>query len=115
MSDEELIDALAKAIATSIFDGVLPSPAIVVDYRTEAVSALAVIAPELEALRAENARLRAHISEMHSVIEWMVALIDGGEEMPKPGDEIHEALSLCVVNTKEFSARAEMGESDETQ
>ena len=64
MSDEELIDALAKAIATSIFDGVLPSPANVVDYRTEAVAALAVIAPELEALRAENARLKAEMEEL---------------------------------------------------
>ena len=43
-----------------------------------------------------------HIKELRGVIQWMVALIDGGEQMPKPGDPIHEAMELCVINTKDY-------------
>jgi len=44
--------------------------------------------------------LRAHILEMRDTMRWMVALIDGREQMPHPGDDIYEAMNLCIINTK---------------
>lgn len=48
---------------------------------------------------------RAHILEMRDVMRWMVALIDGREQMPHPGDDIHEAMQLCIANTADIAAK----------
>lgn len=46
----------------------------------------------------------AHITEMRDIIKWMLALIDGKEQMPKPGDEIYEAMALALENTKDIAS-----------
>lgn len=50
-----------------------------------------------------NEELIAHVNEMRATMAWMLALIDGGEQMPKPDDEISEAMRLCLTNTQSLT------------
>lgn len=47
-----------------------------------------------------NARLIAAAPELLSAGEWMLALIDGKEQMPKPGDEVAEALRAAIAKAR---------------
>jgi hypothetical protein len=40
---------------------------------------------------------KVHIERLREAGKWMVALIDGGEQMPKPGDEVAEQLRAAVA------------------
>jgi hypothetical protein len=47
--------------------------------------------------RRANARLIAASPDLLAAARWMLALIDGGEPMPKPGDEVTEALAAAIA------------------
>lgn len=47
-----------------------------------------------------NCTLITAAPDMFGAAAWMLALIDGGEEMPKPGDDVAETLRAALAKAR---------------
>lgn len=53
---------------------------------------------QAEAIKA--ALMRRAAPKLFEAAAWMLALIDGGEEMPRPGDDVAEALRAALASAR---------------